>query len=101
MRDEISASALWQDVCDMPDNLQQSIGLSAGIDALADRMVDESVRRIVAVGNGASYYVAQALWLAALAAERRPKEVIAIPSGLVARGTFRWRNGDLLLAISS
>jgi fructoselysine-6-P-deglycase FrlB-like protein len=101
MRDEISTSALWQDVCDMPDNLRQSIGLSAGIDALADRMVDESVRRIVAVGNGASYYVAQALWLAALAGERCPKEVIAIPSGLVARGAFRWRDGDLLLAISS
>jgi fructoselysine-6-P-deglycase FrlB-like protein len=101
MRDETGASALWQDVRDMPGNLQKSVGLSAGIEALADRIVDESVRRIVAVGNGASYYVAQALWLATLAGERCPKEVIAVPSGLVARGTFRWRDGDLLLAISS
>ncbi|MBA2642931.1 MAG: SIS domain-containing protein [Actinobacteria bacterium] len=101
MRDEISASALWRDVCDMPGNLQESVGGSSGIEALADRIVDESVRRIVAVGNGASYYVAQALWLAALAGERCPKEVVAVPSGLVARGTFRWRDGDLLLAISS
>jgi fructoselysine-6-P-deglycase FrlB-like protein len=101
MRAEISASALWQDVCDMPGNLQESVRLSDGIETLADRLVDESVRRIVAVGNGASYYVAQALWLAALVGERCPKEVIAVPSGLVARGTFRWRDGDLLLAISS
>ena len=64
MRDEISATAIWQDVCDMPANLQETIALSTGIESLADRIVDESVRRIVAVGNGASYYVAQALWLA-------------------------------------
>ena len=100
MRGEISASAIWQDVCDMPSNLQETVG-STGIESLADRIVDESVRRIVAAGNGASYYVAQALWLASLAGERCPKEVIAVPSGLVARGRFRWRDGDVLLAISS
>ena len=101
MKDEISESALWQDVRDMPRNLRESVGRSAGIEALADRIADRSVRRVVAVGNGASYYVAHALWLAALAGERCPKEVIAVPSGLVARGTFRWRDGDLLFAISS
>ena len=101
MRHEISTSAIWQDVCDVPANLQETVELSTGIEALADRIADESVRRIVAVGNGASYYVAQALWLATLAGERCPKDVIAVPSGLVARGTFRWRDGDLLFAISS
>ena len=101
MRGEVSASAIWQDVCDMPASLQETVGVSAGIEALADRIGDESVRRIVAVGNGASYYVAHALWLVSLTGESCPKEVIAVPSGLVARGTFRWRDGDLLLAISS
>ena len=41
-----------------------------------------------------------ALWLASL--EGRPgPEVVAVPSGLLARGAFRWRDGDVLLAVSS
>ena len=28
-------------------------------------------------------------------------EVVAVPSGLLARGAFRWRDGDVLLAVSS
>lgn len=101
MRAEITARAIWQDVCDMPANLEETLGRADGIDTLADRLVDESVRRVVATGNGASYYVAQALWLASLDGQRCPKEVIAVPSGLVAGRAFRWRDGDLLLAISS
>jgi glucosamine--fructose-6-phosphate aminotransferase (isomerizing) len=101
MRDDIGATAIWQDVCDMPDQLHETVARSDGVDAIASRFLDRSVRRIVATGNGASYYVAQSLWLASLAGERRPREVIAVPAGLVARGAFRWHAGDLLLAISS
>lgn len=101
MRDEIAASAIWHDVCDMPAHLRGTLERSDGIDAVASLLADKKVRRIVATGNGASYYVAQSLWLASLAGTPCPKELIAVPGGLVARGDFQWRDGDLLLAISS
>jgi fructoselysine-6-P-deglycase FrlB-like protein len=59
-----------------------------------------AVRRIVASGNGAAYYVCHALWLASLEGREGP-EVLAVPSGLLARGAFAWRDGDVLLAVSS
>jgi glucosamine--fructose-6-phosphate aminotransferase (isomerizing) len=40
-----------------------------------------------------------AIWLTSL--EAAGPEVIAVPAGVVARPGFRWRDGDLLLAISS
>jgi glutamine---fructose-6-phosphate transaminase (isomerizing) len=97
MREEIRA----RDVCDMPANLERTLARSDRIDAVAARLVDERVRRIVATGNGASYHVAQALWLASLAGARQPKDVIAVPAGLIAGDAFQFRRGDLLLAISS
>ena len=60
-----------------------------------------SVRRVVVSGNGAAYYVAHALWLVALEHPAPPVDVIAVPGGLLAKGAFRWREGDVLLAISS
>ena len=58
------------------------------------------MRRVVASGNGAAYYVCVALWLASLEGRDGP-EVLAVPSGLLARGAFAWRTGDVLLAVSS
>ena len=58
------------------------------------------MRRVVASGNGAAYYVAVALWLASLEGPVGP-DVVAVPSGLLARGGFAWRPGDVLLAVSS
>jgi D-arabinose 5-phosphate isomerase GutQ len=101
MRDDVTARAIWQDVLDTPANLQSTLALAEGFDAVAERLLDDGVGRVVAAGNGASYYVAHALWLASLAGEHCPREVIAVPAGLVAQDTFRWRQGDLLLAISS
>jgi fructoselysine-6-P-deglycase FrlB-like protein len=41
------------------------------------------------------------MWLASLQARNPPCEVVCVPSGLLARGAFAWRDGDLFLAISS
>jgi fructoselysine-6-P-deglycase FrlB-like protein len=101
MRDEIRARDIWRDVSDVPVYLEHTLARSDRIDAVADRLADERVRRIVATGNGASYYVAQAFWLASLMGARHPKDVIAVPAGLVTGEAFRFRDGDLLLAISS
>jgi glucosamine--fructose-6-phosphate aminotransferase (isomerizing) len=92
---------VWRDVCDMPGYLEHTLARSEGIDAVGARLAAESVGRIVATGNGASYYAAQALWLAALSGMRQPKEVIAVPAGLLAGEAFHLRDDDLLLAISS
>ena len=44
--------------------------------------------------------VAMALWLASLEGRDGP-EVVAVPSGLLARGRFAWRPGDVFLGVSS
>jgi glucosamine--fructose-6-phosphate aminotransferase (isomerizing) len=94
------ATGLWQDVSELPDSLAATIAAREGIEDVAALLGSDRVRRIVATGNGAAYYVAVALWLASLEGRGGP-EVVAVPSGLVARGAFGWRPGDALLAISS
>lgn len=101
MSEDIRSTGIWQDACEMPEALQTTLDASEGFAEVAGFLRRGGTRRIVASGNGASYYVAQALWLAALEGARSPLEVVAVPGGLLAKGGFRWREGDVLLAISS
>src|SRR5438128_8735252 len=89
-------TGLWQDVSGLPE----SLAAREGVEDVAALLGAQGVRRIVATGNGAAYYVAVALWLASLEGSGGP-DVLAVPSGLVARGAFRWRPGDAFLAVSS
>ena len=91
-------TGLSQDVSELPDALAATLDARDGVAEVAALL--GGAGRIVATGNGAAYYVAVALWLASLEGPAGP-EVVAAPSGLVARGAFRWRPGDALLAISS
>lgn len=91
-------TGLWQDVQELPESLAATLDAREGV-AGAARLLGQA-RRVVASGNGAAYYVAVALWLASLEGAGGP-EVVAVPSGLLARGAFRWRPGDALLAVSS
>ena len=59
------------------------------------------VRRIVASGNGAAYYVAVALWLASLEGRRRPRGRGGAERPRSRAARSRWRPGDALLAVSS
>jgi fructoselysine-6-P-deglycase FrlB-like protein len=93
-------TGLWQDVSELPDSLAATIAAREGVEDVAALLGAEEVRRVVATGNGAAYYVAVALWLASLEGRGGP-DIVAVPSGLVARGAFGWRPGDALLAISS
>ena len=93
-------SGLWLDTLEMPTMLAGVIAKKTGVADAVGALRGDDVRRIVATGNGAAWYVGQALYLASLAGEPGP-ELIAVPGGLVARGAFRFRPGDRLLAISS
>ena len=93
-------TGLWQDLRELPSSLAATCDARAGVDDVAALLRAEGVRRVVASGNGAAYYVAVALWLASLEGADGP-EVLAVPSGLLARGAFAWRPGDVLLAVSS
>ena len=93
-------TGLWRDVDELPEALAATLDACEGVAEVARLLGDGSVSRVVASGNGAAYYVAVALWLASLDGVGGP-EVAAVPSGLVARGAFRWRPGDALLAVSS
>jgi fructoselysine-6-P-deglycase FrlB-like protein len=93
-------TALWRETCGIPEALAATLDARDGIAEIAALLAHPEVSRVVATGNGAAFYAAHALWLASLAGGEGP-EVVAVPSGLVARGTFRWRAGDALLAFSS
>ena len=94
-------TGLWRDVAEAPEALAATLAAADGVAETAALLGAPDVRRIVATGNGAAWYVCQALWLASLAGPERGPEVVAVPGGLVARGAFRWRPGDRLLAVSS
>src|SRR4051794_25681023 len=89
---------LWRDLVEVPDALRQTLAAADGFDAAAAAL--RGATRVIATGNGAAYYVAQAMWLASLDGGSGPA-VEALPGGLVAGGRFPWRTGDRLLAVSS
>lgn len=93
-------TGLWQDVQELPDSLASTLEARDGVAEAAALLGDDSVRRVVVSGNGAAYYVAMALWLASLEGAGGP-DVLAVPSGLLARGAFPWRDGDRFVAVSS
>ena len=96
----MQSTGLWLDVLEMPEALSRTIDAASGVDEAAAILRDPSVRRVIATGNGAAYYVAFALALAALESGAGP-ELVALPAGVVADPRFQWREGDRLLAISS
>jgi fructoselysine-6-P-deglycase FrlB-like protein len=94
-------TGLWADVRRLPEALTATVAASDGVMQAAELLRAGGVERIVATGNGAAYYVAHALWLAALESEAPGPQVVALPCGIVARADFRWRPGDAVLAVSS
>jgi fructoselysine-6-P-deglycase FrlB-like protein len=101
MRGAIEATEIWQDQRGASASVGATLAGREAVVEAATMLGRLGVRRIVASGNGASYYVAQALWLAALVGTAPGPDVVAVPGGLVARGAFPWREGDAFLAISS
>ncbi len=96
----LDETGLWRDVMELPSAVAETLDRRSGRSEVAMLLGGPGVRRVVASGNGAAYYVAVALWLASLESGRGP-EVVSVPSGLLARGAFAWRPGDVLLVISS
>ena len=94
-------TGLWADVRELSESVAATIDAADGFDETAALLSGAGVRRIVASGNGAAYYVAHALWLAASGPKAGGPEVVAVPSGLIAGGWFRFHPGDRLLAVSS
>ena len=63
-------TGLWADVRELPGALGATLDAAEGVAEAAALLRDGGVERIVATGNGAAYYVAHALWLAALEGAR-------------------------------
>lgn len=94
-------TGLWTDVQELPAALSRSLADGIGFADAAGLLGGDDVGRIVATGNGAAYYVAHALWLASLEGDGSGPPIVAAPCGLVARDGFRWRPGDVVVAVSS
>ena len=97
----LADTEIWADALEMPAALDHTLHACEGFEETAELLRNASVTRIVVSGNGASFYVAHALWLASLAGGDGAPEVIAVPAGMLADGRFRWHAGDRLLVISS
>ena len=81
----LAQTGLWRDVEELPDSLAATLDAREGVAEVVRLLGGDGVGRIVASGNGAAYYVALTLWLASLEGSGGP-EVVAAPSGLLARG---------------
>jgi fructoselysine-6-P-deglycase FrlB-like protein len=101
MSPSVQETEIWADARGIPQAVADTLTTADGFDDVVTALRDAGVRRIVASGNGASYYVALALWLASLEDAGAPCEVVAVPGGLIAKGRFQWRPGDVLMAISA
>jgi glucosamine--fructose-6-phosphate aminotransferase (isomerizing) len=99
MSDVLERTVLWQDALGIPAAIEATLNDRTGIEEAAGFLRTARPGRIVASGNGASWYVALALWLASLGSEG--PELLAVPAGLLGSRAWRWRDGDVLLAISS
>ena len=97
---DVIGTALWQDMCETPETVAATLDAATGHAELARLLASHRPGRIVATGNGASFYVATALWLASLSTQLLAP-VVAIPAGLLATDTFTLRPDDLLLAFSA
>lgn len=100
MSDQIATTGVWQDTVDVQEAVELTLSEADGFADVARLLSGGGVKRIIASGNGASFYVAHALWLASLYA-RSPVEVVGISTGLLCERSFAWREGDVLLAVSS
>lgn len=96
---EPEQTEVWRDALGAPAVLERLLDERDGIAAVAGALSGR--RRLVVTGNGAAYYVALALWAAALHGTPSGPDVVAVPAGLLARGRFRWRDGDAALVVSS
>jgi fructoselysine-6-P-deglycase FrlB-like protein len=92
-------SKLWQDTEGIPAAIRSTLAARDGFDDVV--AVLGRARRAVVSGNGAAWYVALAAWLATLEGRASPPPLIAVPAGVLARGRFNWRGGDVLLAVSA
>lgn len=99
---DIQGTRLWADLQHTPEVLTATLQDDTVRREAADLLRSGRVRRLVAVGNGASSYIAQALWLASLETPGvAPVPVVAMPAGLLTTGRVRWQPGDALLALSA
>jgi len=101
MDTQFEKTGLWQDTVNTPEAIAATLDRASGFDDVASLLTRPGTKRAVITGNGASYYVAQALWLASMSQRHSPVEVVVAPAGLLARGAFQWRDDDVMLAISS
>lgn len=92
---------LWADTTRIPSTLDTAVRSNEGVNAVADQLRHSRVKRIVISGNGAAWYAGMAVWLASLETTSLAAEITCVPAGLLARGRFAWRPGDLLFAFSS
>jgi fructoselysine-6-P-deglycase FrlB-like protein len=99
---DVESTRLWTDLEHTPDVLRRTLADRNGINDAAALLRSGKVRRLVAVGNGASSYIAHALWLASLETPGpAPVQVTGVPAGLFTTERFHWDEGDAVLAISA
>ncbi len=93
-------SDLWTDLVAVPAAVDSTLEEAIGFDAVGRLLGDPGVERVFICGNGASYYVALALWLGSLTAPTGPT-VVALPAGLLEASMPNLGSADRLLLVSA
>jgi fructoselysine-6-P-deglycase FrlB-like protein len=93
-------SDLWADLIAVPAAIDATLEEAIGFDTASILLGDPGVDRVFICGNGASYYVALALWLSSLTAPSRPT-VVALPAGMMEATLPTLGLADRLLLVSS
>jgi glucosamine 6-phosphate synthetase-like amidotransferase/phosphosugar isomerase protein len=95
----LASSVVWAEASSIPDVMADLLDDTPGVEQVARVLAGGS--RIVATGNGAAYYAAQAMALEAWASPSSVTDVVAVPAGLISSGSWQWREGDVPLVFSS
>ncbi len=95
----MTSSVVWAEALAIPDVLSDVLDDVAAITQVARILCSGS--RIVATGNGAALYAAQAMSMAAWASPSSRFDVVAVPAGVISSRSWQWRAGDVPLVFSS
>ncbi|HYO18336.1 MAG TPA: hypothetical protein VES02_06685 [Dermatophilaceae bacterium] len=95
----LASSAMWTEALSIPDVLADLLDDTPDVEQVARVLAGGS--RIVATGNGAAFYAAQAMALEAWASPSSRNDVVAVPAGVISSGSWQWRDGDVALVFSS
>jgi fructoselysine-6-P-deglycase FrlB-like protein len=97
----LTKTSLWSDTKRIPEVLSANLDRGDSLVHTLSQIGVDGAGRIVVTGNGASYYAAQTMAVAASLGGRTGPEVFAAPAEWLVSPHFTWRADDRLIVVST